>query len=63
MKYRISFYADSSNYQNKQFTFNVNGHADALACLQRFRSKGNSIRAAFIQSLANGRVLQSQRIA
>lgn len=62
MSYRISFYADAATYRNKQFTFRVNSHADALGCIKRFQAKGNTIRAAYLQSSREGVVQSTTRI-
>lgn len=49
----LKFYADKPNYyRNRLFAFNVEDEEKALALLHFFASRGNFIRAAFINEFA-----------
>lgn len=48
MNLQLKFYADSADYKNKLFTFNLTDVANFNRILAKFIRSGNKIRAAFI---------------
>lgn len=48
---KITFYADSTNYSNKPFSFKIDSYLKGYQILLRFHSLGNVIRASYIKGI------------
>lgn len=53
MKYQLKFYADSPDYRNKLFVFEVKDLAACNRLLSQFVSSGNVIKSAYWNSTDN----------
>lgn len=62
VKFRCALYATNSTVSNAKFNWSVSGLQAALALILRYQKKGWYVKAAYLQKIYDGHVMQSKRI-